>query len=189
MLESEAALEAAAAPAPEVVQPAASAPDPTATLIAQLAAADRARVAATKLAEQHEKDLKAAQRALAERDEQDMSELEKAQKERDRYKAEAAQVKADYERISLAARFPLAAAKYGDEPLPSEAVLESIQAALAVPAAAVVPVTPEPIIDKNRARPTTTPVVPRTSKELFDEIVERTPTEMPKWVNPWDDQG
>jgi hypothetical protein len=154
-------MEVAATPAP-AAQVASPAVDPT-TLPA-FKANDQARVKAQNEAKQLAADLEAARRELAARDEKDMSDLEKTQKERDRYKADAEKAEKLRARTELTYKFPHASETFGDEDLPSEAILATLEKKLTITPAASAPEAPAPP-NPQRTEPTA-PARPKLEQVL-----------------------
>ena len=102
-------------------------------------------------------DKEAALSRLAEIDQANMSELEKAQKARDKAIGEANEAKAEAQHVIMTTKYPLAAAEYDGELLPSEAVLTKLEAKLRKePAAAE---EPESRMDPTKAPKNNTPPV------------------------------
>jgi hypothetical protein len=175
-------------PDPAGVPPEEPQVDPAAALAAQNAellqrvrsmeGREAAHQAAEAKAKAAEADLTAARAQLAEYERSQMSALELAQRERDEAKAAAAQAQAKAARVEMGSKYPHAAAKYGDEPLPSEAVLATLESALIPPppAAPAAPATPPP---PNVARPLDTNPAPQRASDLLRQIDEQGRSELP----------
>jgi len=114
-------------------------------------------------------DLAAARAQNAEYEQQSMSELEKAQKARDKAIADAAEARAEAQRVILTTKYPLATAEYGDAALPSEDVLAKFEAKLAKPAPEPEPER-IPMIDPNRAPRSATPSTPVEKKQELEAL-------------------
>jgi hypothetical protein len=159
MADSEVAITEAAEEAAPQAQPAPSAVDNSATLKAQLSAADAARVKAQNDSAQVAKDRDAALARLAEYEQANMSEMEKLQKERDAWKSKAEAEATEKEQLRLSHLYPNATEAFAGDRLPSEATLAALEKRLAIQTQAAVdeavpPAIPNP--QKERSAPVVT---------------------------------
>ena len=132
--------------------PATPSAEDVATLKKRLAGKDQALTRA-----QQERDaLKAEREALskwkAEREEADLTEVERLQKRLAEFEQRASEAEARAERVRLASTYPLAVEAFGDDPLPSEERLATLQARLAAASATGGDEEQEPHVDPNRPR-------------------------------------
>lgn len=148
-----------------------------ATLKRRLAGKDQALTKTQKERDALKAQFDEVQKRLLEREQADMSEVDRLKLERDQAKDDAAAARAEATKARLARDFPLAVEFYGDEPLPSEERLSSLEKRLA--AKSEDETEDEPRIDPNRPRRTTAPTSPREmSAEDLEKQLARTP---PPW--------
>lgn len=120
---------------PEPIAPTTPDPEELTTLKKRLSGKDQALTKTKAEYEAAKAELEALRRWKAEKEDADLSEVEKLQKRLAEKEAEAAEARAEANRIRLASTYPLAIDFYGDDPLPSEERLAALQKRLAATAA------------------------------------------------------
>lgn len=146
-------------------------PDELTTLKKRLSGKDQAFTALKKESEATKAELEALRRWKAEKEEGDLTEVEKLTRRLAEKEAEAAEARAEANRIRLASTYPLAIDFYGDDPLPSEERLAALQKRLAATAATGPTDEADDDVDSNT--PPRPPTKGGSTKPLSDLTVDQ----------------